>query len=462
MNLQSLIYSSAELLKVAMKFNNTPDKIISEIFRKKKYFGSKDRKFISEVVFSSLRNLILYKYLAVKLSDNDDKMELKIIIINCILSSKSDFWFKFNIIALLEKLNSSYEELFNVIKSIVIKELLFTVNEINNFNKILFLALDNLLKSNNRELDNISTIYSMPLWIFDKLSDSIKLIDFCKNSLISAPAFIRVNLSITDGSVVEDHFKSSGVKIRHGNLSPAAFMFDERLKLDDNELFRNGFYEIQDEGSQLISYALSPVNNSKILDACAGAGGKSLHLADMTSDTAEIIASDTEFGRLKEIEKRAKRCGFKSIKAKHIKMQDFESLKKLFGYKQFDYVLVDAPCSGMGTIRRDPSRKYKLNEGLLQRLADKQYRILNQYSHFVRKGGILVYSTCSVLKDENEAIIDKFLANNSNFVGDNLFNVMDNNGISIPHLKDEDYCVTVAFDKYFTDGFFMARLIRID
>ena len=157
-----------------------------------------------------------------------------------------------------------------------------------------------------------------------------------------------------------------------------------------------------------------------------------------------------------------KRQGYKSIVSKHVKNQDRDSLLKLYDYKYFDYILVDAPCSGMGTIRRDPSRKYKINEGLISRLADKQYRILEQYSKFLKKGGIIVYSTCSVLKDENDMIVDKFLKENPDFEPDSLFSIFEYHNISIPNLGHDDFKLTVAFDRFNCDGFFISRMKRIN
>jgi len=462
MNLESLIKSSADLLRMAVRQNKPPDRIISEVFREKKYFGSKDRKFISDLVFSSMRNLALYKNLSVNLSDSDDNAELKIILINCQISSNSDLWFGFNIIHLLEKVQSSKDELDKIVTKFITKENLFTDNDLNNFNNNLFSLLSKLLDYDLNNKFEVSVLFSFPEWLMERLSDNIDLINLCKNSLKSAPTFIRINKSLTDSSNVEQFLINNSITYTKGKLSPVSYMIEGRVKLDDNDLFKSGFYEIQDEGSQLISYALSPTPNSRILDACAGAGGKSLHLADLTNDRAEIIASDTEFGRLKEISKRANRCGFQSITPKHIKNQDKESLNKLFDYKLFDYVLVDAPCSGMGTIRRDPSRKFKVTESLIKRLAEKQFRILNQYSQFVKKGGILVYSTCSIIRDENENIVEKFLNENNNFEPDNLYKVLLDNNVEIPDMTDDSYKIAVAFDKHYNDGFFISRMRRIN
>ncbi|HRP01579.1 MAG TPA: RsmB/NOP family class I SAM-dependent RNA methyltransferase [Candidatus Kapabacteria bacterium] len=461
MNLQSLIYAAADFLKMATKQNKAPDKIISEVFRNKKYFGSKDRKFISELVFSSLRNLLLYKYIVKNLSVHNSNEELKIIVINCMLSSQSDLWFTINIAPLIEKLSATEIELYNIINTIVVTEDLFTANVENNFIGKILLLIQELLDNADNSLETFQTMYSLPIWIIDQLSPVINKKQFAYNSLLPAPTFIRINNSLGSKNNVFSYFSSNNIAIQEGNISHSAYKFYNRIKLDDNELFKSGLYEIQDEGSQLISIALSPTQNSKILDACAGAGGKSLHLADITNDKAEIIASDTEYGRLKEITKRAYRCGFKSIQAKLIKKQDHASLLELYNYKNFDYVLVDAPCSGMGTIRRDPSRKYKVSPKLVTRLAEAQYRILSQYAQFVKNGGILVYSTCSVLEEENDKVIERFLQDNKNFEPDDLFEVFAEHNLEIPHLNKGDYKVTLGFDRYECDGFFMARLRKV-
>jgi len=223
--------------------------------------------------------------------------------------------------------------------------------------------------------------------------------------------------------------------------------------------FKNGYFEIQDEGSQLISLFLDPKPNEKVLDACAGAGGKSLHIAVLQQDLGEIIANDTEFARLKELPNRANRSGIKSIKV-NLTLKNTKRSILLPDY--FDKVLVDAPCSGLGTIRRDPIKKYKITNRILGKLTINQKNILQHYSKFVSRGGILVYSTCSILNEENIEIVNHFLNENPNFSPVNIQDFITSfNLYNKLRLVGPNY-ISIDFGTSSSDGFFMAKFKRIE
>ena len=201
------------------------------------------------------------------------------------------------------------------------------------------------------------------------------------------------------------------------------------------ESFKKGFYELQDASSQLVAPFLELEKGMRVCDVCAGAGGKTLHLSCLMENKGKIIAMDINQYKLNELRKRSKRNGAFNIQTKLI--DNLKSVKKLYG--KFDRLLIDAPCSGLGVLKRNPDAKWKLNLDFIQRVREKQLNILKKYSPLLKKGGKLVYATCSILPSENEIQIKKFLKSeegkNFDFEDENKINPSDG-----------------------FDGFYMARL----
>jgi len=454
MKIESLVNIAEESLRIIIKNKQIPDKYLKELFRIKKFIGSNERKFIQEIIFISLRNLLFIEYLVEKINAKFN-LKLKNIILTLILLELKILESN-NINKILNKNNFDYKIIFELIKD---------NNSLNSFNNMI---LDDIRKELFSEYQilinekNYKILYSINEWLINLIKqtsfDHIKLL---KNSTNEAPTFIRINKYTSNTYEIEKYLQENQIDYEKSTLTNSSFKINTRVKLDNTKLFLNGAFEIQDEGSQLISYALAPKENSLILDACAGAGGKTLHIADLTKNNALIYASDIEYGRLKQISKRAQRCNFTNIYPKYIKNQDINELKKLFDYNEFDYVLIDAPCSGLGTIRRDPTRKYKITPEFIRRISNNQYKILSQYSKFVKIGGILVYATCSLLNEENQKIIEKFLNENINFEPSSLIEAFNTYKICIEDLKNDDYQLSIGFDKYSFDCFYMARLKRI-
>jgi 16S rRNA (cytosine967-C5)-methyltransferase len=495
MELKSLIQHSTELFSLIWKSPEASDKLASNYFRGKKYIGSHDRRFISETVFASLRMKDLAEYCvsnALELSkikvfnfDNNDKDTKSIINTLTIISSIiiSDFYpdiaKPFYPIELLS-FSLDVSELSNKISEILTGLLNITEIESNslitNF-KVIFRTLDEKAKEieklntlmNEDDLQILSKRYSYPSWLILKLLDtqfhSRSLCDVCRiaeSFLYSAPVTLRVSSINYKREDILNRLNSTNIECDSGELSPQAIILKKRTMLQDNDLFKNGIIELQDEGSQLISYSLAPEENWTILDACAGAGGKTLHLATLQKDNGLIIAADIDFIRIRELNKRARKPGFKSIrtflwkKGTEIKEQnpDFQRYLR----NGFDAVLVDAPCSGTGTARRMPMQKWRLNPKLLERHTRKQLQLLESYSKFVKPGGIIVYATCSILPDENDIIVEKFLENNTEFEPDSLLKVYEKNQIKIKNLKMNEFKLTLLPSEYNCDGFFMARM----
>jgi 16S rRNA (cytosine967-C5)-methyltransferase len=312
----------------------------------------------------------------------------------------------------------------------------------------------------------------LPDWMMDEWMSSAlhpRTRSECFNLGLSlcmpAQVCLRVNTRVMDVDSVLDGLAGRGIAAHRGRLAPACIRLEERPHLPEVDLFRSGAFEVQDEGSQMIALALAPEPGWSILDACAGSGGKSLHMADLQGDTGNIIALDTELNRLREIPLRARRLGLNSIRTMRVapradKRNIASSLESVAGVTEFDAVLVDAPCSATGTSRRSPQAKLRLTPALLKKLSDAQSRILDLYASFVRPGGVLVYATCSLMPAENEDVVSRFLNEHPEFGLD----------MSGPEFFDEDNVGTVILaDKLYgytlnplyndTDGFFVTRMM---
>jgi len=190
-----------------------------------------------------------------------------------------------------------------------------------------------------------------------------------------------------------------------------ALQLTERKNVFRTDAFKNGFFEVQDASSQLVSEFLEVKPGMRVVDACAGAGGKTLHLASLMENKGQIIALDIYANKLKELKRRAKRNGVHNIEPRHI--DTTKVIKKL--YDKVDRVLIDAPCSGLGVLKRNPGAKWKLQPEFITEIQKTQAEILNTYSKMVKEGGKLVYATCSILPSENEKQVEKFLESHKEF-----------------------------------------------
>jgi len=470
MTIDTLIRHSAELLRIIIKSRQAADTIVNDYFRSKKYIGSKERQFISGLIFSTLRNLTLFQYLT-KDSPVDSNLEStgslseehKICLSSFLLStelteSKGFFHFK----ELIGRMNDGQiDHAYNQITQTNLELKNYIINNYNNLENL----IDENDSLNNRSIELISARYSMSEWIVRNWAETYSL---DKKELIlildcltrPADIFIRVNTNKASRYDVIGTLKDKGIACSATELSPSCVKIYQRANLKELEIFRDGTIEVQDEGSQLIGYALSPKPGDKILDACAGAGGKTLHMADLSSDRASILATDTDLIGLRELGKRASRGGFRSIRTQLIKTGKPLAINSEGRRGLFDSVLVDAPCSGMGTVRRMPMQKYRLNEALLAKHAKKQLELLNNYSQYVNEGGILVYSTCSLMPQENSEVVQKFLSLHPDFKADPLQPVFSEHGIHLQNLPDDCNTLTLFPHIHGTDGFFMARFVK--
>jgi 16S rRNA (cytosine967-C5)-methyltransferase len=265
-----------------------------------------------------------------------------------------------------------------------------------------------------------------------------------------APVTIRVNTLRCTVHECAARLRKEGVESTPGTLSPFALKLPGRVQLESLASFREGWFEVQDEGSQILSLALRPEPGSKVIDVCAGAGGKTMHLAALMQNKGSLVAIDPEPQKLRNLHDRATRAGAKIaeiISARH----DDPVLERLCG--RGDSVLVDAPCSGLGTVRRNPWLKFARDDERSLARPALQRDILRRAAAFVRPGGRLVYSTCTLVRSENEDIVEQFLLDAPRFVLASASEILRGWGIDLP--SDSPY-LTLWPHRTGTDGFFAA------
>lgn len=219
-----------------------------------------------------------------------------------------------------------------------------------------------------------------------------------------APVVLRANTLKTSVSQLQTTLSQEGFDTTLNAQYPDALLLNERGNIFGTQAFANGMFEVQDASSQLVAPFLEVKPGMRVIDTCAGAGGKTLHLASLMENKGQIIAMDVYENKLKELKRRAKRNEAFNIETRLI---DGKYLKRL--NESADRVLIDAPCSGLGVLRRNPDAKWKLQPEFLDNIKKTQQEILQHYSKLVKKGGKLVYATCSILPSENQKQVETFL-----------------------------------------------------
>jgi 16S rRNA (cytosine967-C5)-methyltransferase len=391
---KNLVNSVAETLQEIFVKNRYADKAIEKVFKQNPQWGSRDRRFVAEAVYDIVRNFRLYSELA---------------------QSQKNFWF---ITAVW----------------LVIKEIEFPDwQEFKNLNREAIIVQKEQLKS------NLPVYESYPDWLWNLGIEEFGEELWIKEALAmnqQAQVVLRVNTLKTNAKKLIEEFTKTNIALKEIDGIENAFQLVKRENVFQNNFFKLGWFEVQDAGSQLISAFLDPKPNQFVIDACAGAGGKSLHIAALMNNKGKLISMDVEGFKLEELKKRAKRAGVFNIETRVI--EDSKTIKRLEG--KADKLLLDVPCSGLGVIKRNPDAKWKLSLEVIERTKKLQEKILNDYCEMVKVGGEMVYSTCSILPSENKNQVDLFLQTHSNF----------------EFINDNTILPSVGFD-----GFYMARLKRI-
>ncbi len=250
-----------------------------------------------------------------------------------------------------------------------------------------------------------------------------------------ADVFIRVNTLLTSLPQLQKLLAEEGIETEQVAGVMDALRLKKRSNIFRTSAFQNGLFEVQDAGSQLISEFLDVQSGMRVIDACAGAGGKSLHIATQMKNKGKVISMDIEEWKLMELKKRAKRQQISSIETRLIEPKTIKRLQN-----SADRLLLDVPCSGLGVLRRNPDTKWKMNEAFIEQIKETQAEIIQQYVSMLKPDGQLVYATCSILPSESEVQVQKFLEKNTDFQ------------------LIEEKRTSPAKDGF--DGFYMAKLSR--
>ena len=239
-----------------------------------------------------------------------------------------------------------------------------------------------------------------------------------------APVILRANSLKISAENLVGILKEEGVNSFVLRGYPDAVQLEEKKNVFLTSAFKEGFFEVQDASSQKIAELLDVKEGMRVVDACAGAGGETLHIAALMKNKGQIIALDIYEWKLAELKRRAKRAGAFNIETRFI--EDNKVIKRL--HNTADRLLIDAPCSGLGVLKRNPDSKWKIDEDFINRIKTEQENILQNYSKILKKGGKMVYATCSILPSENGEQVRKFLAENAEFALVKEENIMPSDG----------------------------------
>jgi 16S rRNA (cytosine967-C5)-methyltransferase len=273
-----------------------------------------------------------------------------------------------------------------------------------------------------------------------------------------APLDLRVNLVKADRDQVAAVLAGDGIEARPTPFSPVGLRLAGKPALNRHSLFTSGAIEVQDEGSQLLCHLLGPRRGEMVVDFCAGAGGKSLALGALMRSSGRVYALDVSDARLAKLGPRLARSGLSNVHPQRIASERDPRVKRLAG--KIDRVLVDAPCTGLGTLRRNPDLKWRQTETAIAELAAKQSSILAAAATLVKPGGRLLYATCSILREENEAVVDAFLRGHPGFALVPAREALAQARIELPEVDPADGFLRLRPDVHATDGFFGALLAR--
>ena len=406
-----ILAETLSMLPEILKFNIPTDKILSNYFKQNNKLTNQQRNIIADIIYGILRNY--YKISkVVKINDYP-----RVLGVFCLKLAKFD--------------------------------------EITELRKqFMTIPWDDLDKIEFHNDD--SSITELPQWLTERLVKQLGREEFyrlAKSLNQEASLDLRVNTLKENVANVKNILQADGIIASNMPYSPYGLRIDGRVNLLKHALYKNGSIEIQDESSQLATMLLSPKRGAMVVDFCAGSGGKTLMLATLMRDSGRIFALDINEKRLDNIYPRIERSGLTNIYPQLISHLDDIKVKRMHG--KMDSVFVDAPCSGLGTLRRNPDLKFRQNEATITELRAKQLAILTAASKLVKNGGDLVYATCSILDCENQDIIVKFLEQNVAFeiipIGEwlktsNNLVLVDNKFLSLlPHI-------------HHTDGFFAVKL----
>ena len=403
------------------------DRIIDQYFRAHRQMGSKDRAFAAETVYGCLRRKGELEALASPCMSENPDIEQQVYFLVATYLLKYSGW---SARALDEAgFEGDSEALVMRVRTVKTADLPFSAR------------------------------INMPEWLAEKLTaqyGEAEAIELSEALNRAAQVGIRVNTLRTERDALMERLASEENPCELMKYSPVGLQRDKRGPLFNTESFKEGLFEVQDEGSQLLAFMTEAAPKEKVVDFCAGAGGKTLALAAMMQNTGVLYACDISAGRLERLKPRLARGGAYNVQSFGIRDEQDPALKRLAGVA--DAVLVDAPCSGTGTLRRNPDIKWRSID--LEMLTRTQVSILEAASRLVKPGGRLVYATCSLLQEENEAITDAFLSNHPEFQVLPAAEILARQGMTVPEGSGEDGALRLLTHRHGTDGFYALAMRR--
>ena len=412
-----------QLVAAVLQLDTPADLVMSRFFKDHPKLGSRDRNFFAETAWAVLRNRSWYNHLASSGSGSLNR--------------------RYTLLAVLDQFGPEAIE----------RELSEQERE--------WLAHVALVRS--AQIDPVVR-ESIPDWLFQEWVAQLGNEDAlaCAKAMNeSAPLDLRVNTLLAKPEDVMTELAAQGIAGEPSPLIPEAIRLSGKPSLHRTQAFQKGWVEVQDLGSQLLAKLVAPKRGQFIVDFCAGAGGKTLAIGAALKNTGRLYALDISATRLARFKPRLVRSGLSNVWPSAISGPTDDRVKRLFG--KADAVLVDAPCSGLGTLRRNPDLKWRMSAQRVHGLLDQQAEILASAAKLVKPGGRLVYATCSPIARENQGIVDAFLAEHPGFRRVSSQEVLDSQRVALPM---EWRAVTDRGDLMLwphrtgTDGFYAACLVR--
>lgn len=398
---RNLVFTTIDSLMAIFNEGEYADKVVARALKKDKRWGSHDRKFVAETIYEIVR----WKRLYVEIAEVKEPFD------------RDKIWRIFAVWAVLRGYTLPDWKYFDETPVRRIKGKFDELTKTRKFKE------------------------SIPDWM-DELGVKELGEDIWTKELAAqneqAKVILRVNKLKTTKEKLRALLMDLNIETEFHNDYPDALILTERANVFLTDAFKDGLFEVQDASSQLVAYFLDVKPGMRVVDTCAGAGGKTLHLASLMENKGQLIAMDLYESKLKQLKIRAKRNGAFNIEPRVI--ESTKTIKKL--HEKADRVLIDAPCSGLGVLKRNPDSKWKLQPEFIENIKKIQAEVLENYSKIVKPGGKLVYATCSVLPSENQEQIKQFL---STEIGKEFTFVQDKK--------------VLAHESGF-DGFYMALLER--
>ena len=398
---RNLVFTTIDSLMAIFNEGEYADKVVARALKKDKRWGSHDRKFVAETIYEIVR----WKRLYVEIAEVKEPFD------------RDKIWRIFAVWAVLRGYTLPDWKYFEETPVRRIKGKFDELTKTRKFKESIPDWMDELgIKELGEEI-----------WTKELAAQNEQ-----------AKVILRVNKLKTTKEKLRAILMDLNIETEFHNDYPDALILTERANVFLTDAFKDGFFEVQDASSQLVAYFLDVKPGMRVVDTCAGAGGKTLHLASLMENKGQLIAMDLYESKLKQLKIRAKRNGAFNIEPRVI--ESTKTIKKL--HEKADRVLIDAPCSGLGVLKRNPDSKWKLQPEFIENIKKIQAEVLENYSKIVKPGGKLVYATCSVLPSENQEQIKRFL---STEIGKEFTFVQDKK--------------VLAHESGF-DGFYMALLER--